>query len=140
MPKTLTKRRYTVNPANKPGPHKPWKYTKENIEELADSLLAWSYGDPTGNLFLEKWAYENYLTPQRISELAGDERFSEALELVKMNQKFQLMDGGLNGAFNALITKLLLMSNHGMAEKTDTTVRQHIDKDIDELLDKEYGE
>jgi len=51
--------------------------------------------------------------------------FSRALERVKMQQKLALMNGSLNGEYNAQIAKMLFSSNHGMSEKTE----QHMTSD-----------
>lgn len=50
------------------------------------------------------------------------EVFSESLELIKQEQKNRLLSKGLSGDYNATIAKLILSSNHGMAEKTETDV------------------
>jgi hypothetical protein len=51
--------------------------------------------------------------------------FSSALERVKTQQKLALMNGSLNGEYNAQIAKMLFSANHGMSEKTE----QHMTSD-----------
>ena len=50
--------------------------------------------------------------------------FSDALEKIMKAQEEQLIDDGIYGGkeINASIVKLLLMSNHGMRENTDTNL------------------
>lgn len=49
--------------------------------------------------------------------------FDDAIKLLKMKQKEQLIDDGIYGGkeVNATIVKLLLQNNHGMKERTDQT-------------------
>jgi len=51
-----------------------------------------------------------------------NEDFLLALEKLDGFQKNELINKGLAGLYNATITKLLLSSNHGMAEQTKTDV------------------
>jgi hypothetical protein len=54
------------------------------------------------------------------AELHDD--FSKALEDIKTAQKDRLIEKGLSGEYNSTIAKLVLSSNHGMREKTETDV------------------
>ena len=45
--------------------------------------------------------------------------FSNALESIRAEQHKRLIDNGLSGDYNPTIAKLILSSNHGMAEKTE---------------------
>lgn len=47
--------------------------------------------------------------------------FSATLKRLKSLQAQQLVNDGMYSRANPLITKLLLMNNHGMRERTDTT-------------------
>ncbi len=47
--------------------------------------------------------------------------FLDALERIKIEQKERLIDNGLSGDYNPTIAKLVLSSDHGMAEKSDVT-------------------
>lgn len=47
--------------------------------------------------------------------------FGMATEKIMEEQKSRLMDEGLAGNYNHVITKLMLGSNHGMSEKHDHT-------------------
>lgn len=47
--------------------------------------------------------------------------FSEALDEIKKEQKKRLLNKGLSGDYNPLITKLILSANHDMKEKKDIT-------------------
>jgi hypothetical protein len=46
-------------------------------------------------------------------------KFSQALEEIKEEQKNRLLDKGLSGDYNPLITKLILSANHNMTEKIE---------------------
>lgn len=48
--------------------------------------------------------------------------FLQTVEAIGSKQHTLLMAKGLSGDFNATITKLLLSSNHGHSEKTESTV------------------
>ncbi len=52
-----------------------------------------------------------------------DEKFLHTLDKILTLQAKQLIDDGIYGGkeINASIVKLLLMANHGMKERTDTT-------------------
>lgn len=47
--------------------------------------------------------------------------FSDALELIELEQKERLMNNGLFGTYNSTIAKLMLSANHDMKERVDTT-------------------
>lgn len=49
-------------------------------------------------------------------------KFLGALKKLDQLQQERLIDSGLSGDYNPTIAKLLLSSNHGMAEKTETDV------------------
>jgi hypothetical protein len=48
--------------------------------------------------------------------------FSDSLVQIKTEQMERLINNGLNGDYNPTIAKLILSSNHGMREKTETDV------------------
>jgi DNA-binding transcriptional regulator YiaG len=48
--------------------------------------------------------------------------FSNSLEKIRVEQKERLLNMGLSGDYNPTIAKLILSSNHGMAEKTEQDV------------------
>jgi len=45
--------------------------------------------------------------------------FLYSLEMLKADQKDRLINMGLSGQYNATTAKLILMSNHGMSEKSE---------------------
>lgn len=49
------------------------------------------------------------------------DEFSEALTKIRRAQHNMLVNGGVSGEFNPVITKLMLSSNHGYKEKSDVT-------------------
>lgn len=49
------------------------------------------------------------------------ERFSNALDKIREEQRRRLIDKGLAGTYNPVIAKLILSANHGMREKSDVT-------------------
>lgn len=46
--------------------------------------------------------------------------FSNALDKIRIEQQQRLINMGLSGDYNPTIAKLVLSSNHGMSEKTET--------------------
>lgn len=50
------------------------------------------------------------------------EEFFHALTKIDTEQHKRLIDNGLSGDYNPTIAKLILSSNHGMREKTDTDI------------------
>lgn len=46
--------------------------------------------------------------------------FSDSLEKILVEQKQRLLDNGLSGDYNPTIAKLILSSNHNMADKNQT--------------------
>ena len=49
------------------------------------------------------------------------DKFSDALEKIRIEQQKRLLNMGLSGEYNSTIAKLILSSNHGMREKSDMT-------------------
>jgi hypothetical protein len=49
-------------------------------------------------------------------------KFLRALDDIKDEQKQRLITKGLSGEYNSTIAKLILSSNHGMAEKTESDI------------------
>lgn len=53
--------------------------------------------------------------------------FSDALDVLRFEQKQRLIEKGLSGDYNPTIAKLVLSANHGMKERNDVTTN---DKDL----------
>lgn len=49
--------------------------------------------------------------------------FLRALDKIRSAQKERLIEKGLSGDYNPTIAKLILSSNHGMNEKTETDIK-----------------
>jgi len=63
--------------------------------------------------------------------------FLDSLDKILDEQKKRLLENGLSGTYNSTIAKLILSSNHGMAEKTVSTqvvVTADEIKELDEIL------
>ena len=63
--------------------------------------------------------------------------FLFSLEKIIDEQKKRLLENGLSGAYNSTIAKLILSSNHGMAEKimsTQVVVTAEDIKELDKIL------
>lgn len=63
------------------------------------------------------------------------EEFSNALDKIRVEQQTRLINEGLAGNYNPTIAKLILSSNHGMREKTDTDITSN-GKDLQPVLVK----
>lgn len=48
--------------------------------------------------------------------------FSNALDDIRQEQQERLINSGLSGEYNSTIAKLILSSNHGMREKSETDI------------------
>jgi hypothetical protein len=48
--------------------------------------------------------------------------FSNALTKIRVEQQKRLLNKGLSGDYNSTIAKLILSSNHGMAERTQADI------------------
>ena len=68
--------------------------------------------------------------------------FSNALARLKTEQYKRLLNSGLSGKYNSVITKLILSSNHGLSEKqivenqVNLTVDTKQKEEIDDLIDE----
>lgn len=100
---------------------RPIEYTEAFLEKEAEALLIW-FENPS-NFYYKKFALERGYSPQRLSEFAKcNQRFSEALEKAKAWQELRLVEGGLQGGYNATITKFVLTNCHNWAERTQQTL------------------
>ena len=70
----------------------------------------------------------------------------EALERVEQEQMDRLINNSLGGNYNPTISKLLLMSNHGMKEKQEVeqkmpllSIVENIYKEADRIYEEQYG-
>lgn len=128
----------------------PTKYKEEYIEEV-DKYIS-SLNDTEVPL-KEDFAYRLGVDDDTLDNWANakDEEgklkhpeFFGALKRITQKQKIQLINDGIYGGkeVNPTITKLMLMNNHGMREKTDFTSDD--DKiqtiDITAILNKVYGD
>lgn len=64
--------------------------------------------------------------------------FLQALEDIKDAQKERLLAKGLSGEYNPTIAKLILSSNHGMKEKTETEL-SNPDGNLKTIVINKYG-
>jgi len=56
--------------------------------------------------------------------------FSDAIRMIKVKQADRLINNGLSGDYNPLIAKLLLASNHGMADKSEIDQKGEINHNL----------
>jgi len=70
------------------------------------------------------------------------EEFSHSLDKILVEQQRRLLDKGLSGLYNSTIAKLILSSNHGMRERTETEVNvpTGIKVDAKTQVQKIYGD
>lgn len=100
---------------------RPVEYTLDFIEKEADLLLEW-LKNPS-NFYFKKFALERGYSPQRLSEFASTSlRFSEALDKAKGWQEARLVEGGVQGSYNAPMTKFVLTNCHNWADRSQQTV------------------
>lgn len=67
--------------------------------------------------------------------------FAEALDLILTIQKVRLINGGLGGKYNHVVTDLILSANHGMKKRVDSTtndepVNNFSEEQVDRIADR----
>jgi len=66
--------------------------------------------------------------------------FSHSLEKIVTEQHKRLLDKGLSGEYNSTIAKLILSSNHGMSEKSESKVEHSGAINLTELFNQSKDE
>ena len=102
-------------PGGRPTKYKPEYATKEFLEEF------FKYRRDLG-LLISQCGLAVYLNvcEETLQEWKRvHPAFSVSLGIVKQESKDMLMSKGLDSSYNSTITKLILSSNHGMAEKSE---------------------
>lgn len=99
---------------------RPTKYTPKLLERAREYLLVWEdQGDKIpSHIALSKYIGVSSTYMYDWAKEEGKEEFSEILREVKELQQQVLLNNGLDGTFNAAITKLVL-GKHGFHEKVD---------------------
>jgi hypothetical protein len=104
---------------------RPSKYDPKYIEEV-DRYLAETGGSNMHLPKVESFAIRVGASKKALYAWAKKHpRFRNALMKIKLYQAQQLIDDGIYGGkeVNSTIVKLLLMNNHGMMERRDTTTK-----------------
>lgn len=119
-------------------PERAWHYV-ENYQEYGDVVpmvagLAVALGLHKDTVY--SWCQDS-----------DKRQFSDAVSFIEVAQHKALVNGGISGAYNPTITKLMLSSNHGYSEKQtvdqtvehsgSVTVSQAEAKQISQALDDE---
>ena len=91
---------------------KSWLYLKGGYKEQGNAVpsvagLAFALGKNRDTMY--KWAAQN-------------NEFSDILKCIATAQEMLLIDGGLNGDFNAAFAKML-MTKHGYSDKVETDMK-----------------
>lgn len=101
---------------------RPSKYNKDILEATKEYLLNFKkYGDEIPSI--AGLAYYLNISRSTINDWrsqADKKEFSDILENILSQQERVLLNNGLNGTFNANITKLAL-GKHGYTDKADVT-------------------
>lgn len=114
-----------------PKGHPPWckpgqggakqKYTDEFIEAEAEAFLEWIKHPE--NIYHKKFALERGYSAQRFNEWEKvNNKFSEAMQIIREWQETKLFENGLLSKFNSGITKFGLINNHGWSDRTESKV------------------
>ena len=107
----------------------PTKYRKEYVEKAKEYIETYEeLGDKIPSIegfadFIEvgrKTIY-NWCKLNEDNKRIASEEFLHTLARLEARQGKILQNKGLDGTFNATITKLMLSANHGMREKSDIT-------------------
>lgn len=109
----------------------PTKFSEDKIKIAEDySLGGWEvegFVTPTiehlaFNLEVSvKTIYEWLKQEDQDGEYSGMDRFRKSLEKIKQKQAIIIINKGLKGDFNPVLSKLILSSNHGYKDRSDTT-------------------
>jgi putative protein p17 len=91
---------------------KAWLYLKGGYKEQGNAVpsiagLAFALGKSRDTMY--EWATQN-------------DEFSDILKCIATTQEMLLIDGGLNGDFNAPFAKML-MSKHGYSDKVEADMK-----------------
>ena len=91
---------------------KAWLYLKGGYKEQGNAVpsiagLAFALGKSRDTMY--EWAIQN-------------DEFSDILKCIATAQEMLLIDGGLNGGFNAVFAKML-MTKHGYSDKVETDMK-----------------
>ena len=101
------------------------KWTDEQIEEAAESLLTWLEEDREDHIWFKDWCIENGLPPEYLSRwTAKNAIFRQAMEMAEMAQESRLVNGGLKNKLNSRIVALVLESRHRWAGRQNLSVTQ----------------
>ena len=107
-----------INPA-----HRPSEYKEEYIDKV-DEYIAITGRENTSLPTIAGFAVYLDVTKKTIYNWSKEhEDFLHSLDRILTKQEVQLIDDGIYGGkeVNSTIVKLLLMNNHGMRERKDTT-------------------
>ena len=108
---------------------RPTKYSKELLKKTKAWVAEFDIDDAGTLPSVERLALHLGCSRDSIYEWAKHEdkkEFSDTLRELEYKQKIMLVDGGLSGAKNTTITKLMLSSNHGVNEKTETDLKASV--------------
>lgn len=104
------------------------KQIDEYLLECKDTYTIRSVGDRlVEDLEVHIPTFEGFMLKNNIASTTFYEwkakysEFAESLNKILYRQKEELLNKGLSGKYNPLISKLGLSANHGMREKSDVT-------------------
>lgn len=117
---------------------RPLKYTPQFVEKEADELLAWLKKGKF--IWFEKFALERGYNPELLSIWAKDnEKFSQAYNMAKAQQKVMLIEGTLVKKLNYNMAQLLLGHHYGIFQKQETKVSGDVANPLAFIMDKIAG-
>lgn len=107
---------------------RPSKYDSKYIESVSEYLAECVDTYTNGKLKVKIPTIEEFATYIDVNKTTLYEwqkdhpQFSNAIERIKTEQQTRLINSGLSNEYNSTIAKLMLSSNHGMREKSDTDI------------------
>lgn len=101
------------------GRGRPTKYTPELLAKAREYLEVWHTEDPVPTVVgLALYIGANKKTCYEWIKDSDKAEFSDILAEVEQTQEQMLVRGGISGAFNAPITKMM-MTKHGYSDKVE---------------------
>jgi hypothetical protein len=116
-------------PGGKPGNKNAEKWTEEKALDLAKDLFRWMDNNEFHLFFNEFLVVEKGLDDSTIEYLQNKfKSFSEQIKKAKRKQEFKILNGGLDGRFNAAITCFSLKNHHKYTDKQEVDLTSKGDK------------
>ena len=100
---------------------RPRKYSTEDIERFADSLMEWL--EDQENYWFKDFCIKHKIDPDILPMWAKEnEKFAGCFKFAKSIQESRIFKGAMIDSFNSSISKFALINHHGWVDKQETKV------------------